>query len=186
MMTDTHAVVEIEASPIRLLGLAGLGLLMTALSALVVFPVFPDVPPDTQMVGYLGVVFFGGCTVLLLYRAVTARGPVITLTREGIRDTRVAAELIPWSAIHNISTWQYRHARVMVLAVDPAIEAGLLLTRVARWTRAANRTLGADGLCVSAQGLKIGFDELLATSMAYAQASRSRGPAAAAQAIAKR
>jgi hypothetical protein len=38
---------------------------------------------------------------------------------------------------------------------------------IARWTRGANRALGADGLCVTAQGLKIDYPALLATCMDY-------------------
>jgi hypothetical protein len=63
----------------------------------------------------------------------------------------------------------------MVLAVDPAVEAGLTLTRAVRSTRAANRAVGVElGLCVTALGLNIGFDELLATAQAYALAWQSR------------
>jgi hypothetical protein len=179
-MIDTRGAVEIEASLAKMLGLTGLSLLMTALSATVALPLLPNVPPGSlaQFVGRVGTVFFGACTVLALWRALTMRGPVITITPEGILDRRIAAKLIPWSAVNDIGTWEYRKQRVMVLAVDPAVEAGLNLTRIARWTRDANRALGADGLCVTAQGLKIGFDELLETSLAYAGARQS-GRAAA-------
>jgi hypothetical protein len=126
-----------------------------------------------EFCGYAGTVFFGAVTALLLWSAFTTYGPAVTITREGIRDGRLAAELIPWSAVNDIAIWENRGQRVMVLAVDPTVEAGLNLTRAARWTRGANRALGADGLCVTAQGLKIGFDELLATSLAYGRAWRS-------------
>jgi len=49
-------------------------------------------------------------------------------------------------------------------------------SRIARWSRGANRALGADGLCVAAQGLTIKFDSLLALSMAYAAAGERRFP----------
>lgn len=175
MMIDTRHAVEIEASPVRMLGLAATGLLMTALSAAMALRALPNVRPGSpaELYGYAGTVFFGACTALLLWRAFTTRGPVVTLTREGIRDRRVAAELIPWSAINDIAVWKYRGQRAMVLVVDPAVEAGLGLTRIVRWTRGPNRALGADGLCVTAQGLKIGFDELLATSLAHARAWQS-------------
>jgi hypothetical protein len=55
----------------------------------------------------------------------------------------------------------------MVLAVDPEVEGKLHLSRIARWSRGANKRLGADGLCVTAQGLKIDYDELWSTAMAY-------------------
>jgi hypothetical protein len=175
MSIDMRRGVEIEASPVRMLGLAALGLLMTALSAAIALRVFPNVPPDTfvEFCGYAGTMFFAACTLLILWRAFTTHGPVVTITWEGIRDSRIAAELIPWSAINDIAIWEYRRQRVIVLAVDPAVEAGLTLTRMVRWTRGANRALGADGLCVTAQGLKIGFDELFATTMAYARAWHS-------------
>jgi hypothetical protein len=179
MKTDTHRALEIEASPVRMFGLAALGLLMTALSAVFVLGVFP-VPPGSfaEFAGYAGTVFFGACTALILWRAFTTRGPVVTITPDGIRDVRVAEEIIPWSEVNDIRIWESNGQRVMVLAVPPGIEAGLGLTRIARWTRGANRALGADGLCVTAQGLKIGFDELLATSLAYARAWHSGAAAA--------
>lgn len=168
---DTSRAVEIKASPVRMLGLAVLGLGMTALAAAVAADAIP-VPPGSlaEFGGYAGTAFFGACTVLLLWRAFTARGPVVTITREGIRDVRVAAEVIPWGAVNDVKIWESNGQRVMVLAVDPAIEDWLGLTRIARWTRGANRALGADGLCITAQGLKMGFDELLSTSLAYARA----------------
>jgi hypothetical protein len=172
MMIDTHRTVEIEASPIRMLGLAALGLVVTAVCAVLVVP---GVAPGRELIGYVSVAFFGALTLVHLWRTITIRGPVITISPEGIRDTRVAADLIPWSAINDISICQYRNQRIMVLAVDPTVEAGLRLTRIARWTRGANRSLGVDGLCVMTPELKIGFDELLTTTQAYAQASRSRG-----------
>ena len=107
-----------------------------------------------------------------LWRLVLQRGPVITITPDGIRDTRVAAELIPWRAVQDISTWQYHRQKVMVLAVDPAVESRLTLTRLARWTRSANRALGADGLCIVSNELKISYASLLETSVAYAEAAR--------------
>jgi hypothetical protein len=57
--------------------------------------------------------------------------------------------------------------KVMVLAVDPAVEAGLNLSRIARWTRQANRSLGADGLCVTAQGIKTTYATLFSTARAF-------------------
>jgi hypothetical protein len=171
MTIDTRRAVEIDASPFGTLGLAALGIIMTAASAVIAVHVIP-VPPGSyvEFAGYVGTVFFAACTVLILWRTFTAHGPVVTISREGIRDVRVAAEVIPWSAVRDVKVWESNGQRVMVLAVDRAVEAGLTLTRIARWTRGANRALGADGLCVTAQGLKIGFDALLATSLAYARA----------------
>ncbi|MGI9421957.1 MAG: hypothetical protein ACR2PA_02110, partial [Hyphomicrobiaceae bacterium] len=79
--------------------------------------------------------------------------------------------------VRNISTWQSSGQKVMVLDVDPNVECRLNLTRIARWTRGANRSLGADGLCVSAQGLKMTYDDLLAQTIAFAERFRDSAPA---------
>jgi hypothetical protein len=170
-------VVEISSSPWKMLGLSALGVLMTGLSVAIALQLFPGMQVDAfhQLMGYVGAGFFGLCTVLGFWRLLTTSGPVVTITPEGIRDTRIAREFIPWTAIGRISTWEYRGQRVMVLAVDPEVERGLTLTSIARWSRGANRALGADGLCVTAQGLRIDYDTLLATSVALARGTTS-GP----------
>lgn len=116
-------------------------------------------------------------------RLLTRRGPVVTIGPQGIRDTRVAAEFIPWRAVRDITTWDITRLdkvgqqlmalagqQVMVLAVDPAVEQTLTLTRLARWSRARNRRAGADGLCIASADLKTDYDTLLSTSRAYWQA----------------
>ncbi|AYD02664.1 STM3941 family protein [Neorhizobium sp. NCHU2750] len=110
-----------------------------------------------------GALFFGGCTIALIYRLYSMGGakPVVTLGPEGFCDVRIASGTIPWAAIQGISTAQIRRQKFVVLTIDPAIEAGLGLTAMTRWTRNANRSLGIDGLCVATQGLKIGHKQLL-------------------------
>lgn len=177
MAVDTTRNIEIENAPAKMLRLIGLGVLMTAVSAALAFRWIPGIGPGSygEFIGYCGLVFFGFCTVVALWSLLTTRGPVVTIAPDGIRDRRLTSDLIPWGAIRGISTWEYRGQKAMVLAVDPSVEARLALTRMARWTRGANRALGADGLCVTAQGLKIDYATLLATCMDYWQAKRSEG-----------
>jgi hypothetical protein len=155
----------IESSPAKLLLLVGMGVLMTAVSAAVI--VLPDAGLIQQGVGYLGVGFFGLCTGVILWRLLGASGPVITISPQGIWDKRVAADPIPWSAVAGISTWEFRRQKVMVLAMKPGAEERLDLTRMVRWTRGANRALGADGLCITAAGTKVDHDELVQICQGY-------------------
>jgi hypothetical protein len=174
MALDTSRTIEIESSPGKLLGLVGIGVVMTALGAALAFGGLSG-RADTlsaHAVGTIALVFFAACTVVALWRLFTMHGPVITISPQGIRDTRVAADLIPWTAITGISTWEFKRQKIMILAVNPAVETKLLLTPMARWTRGAKRALGADGLGITAQGVKIDYDALLATVTAYAQAAR--------------
>lgn len=171
---DTTRRVEIGMSPWRMLRIGSLGVVMTALSALSGFRLIGNVPPGGfgQVIGLAGVFFFGLCTVIIFRRVMTVRGAVVTLAPEGIRDERIAKAFVPWAAIRRIHTWRSHGQNVMVLAIDPLVEAKLPLTRVVTWTRNANRRLGADGLCVSAQGLTVDYDTLLAMTTAYAEAAR--------------
>ena len=169
MATTPADIVEIEMSPLRMLGMLVLGVVMTIGCAAIALRWIRDVTPGSFMefVGYAGTLFFGLCTCVALWRILTARGPVVTITPEGIRDTRVAAEFIPWRGVLGISTWQHRGQKVMVLAVDPTIESELTLTKIAKWSRGPNRALGINGLCVTAQGLTIGYDALLRTCLQH-------------------
>jgi hypothetical protein len=162
MAESSANTINIEGSPARLLLLTGLGVIMTALSAVIGLDLVPDMGADavTWAISVFGAFFFGFCTLIALWRLLFVRGPVITISPEGIRDRRVAADVIPWSAIRRISTWEHSGQRVLVLNVDPAVERTLRLSMIAKYTRGANRALGADGLAVTAQGLKISYDEL--------------------------
>lgn len=171
MNIDTSRTLRIENSLAKQLVLIGLGVLMTAVATAVAW--LPGPPSDRKFLGgYVGIGFFGLCTVVMLWRLITSRGPVITISAEGIHDTRLSTALVPWTAITGISTWSAGRQKIMVLAIRPDMEPRLGLTRFARWTRSANRAFGTDGLFISASGLKIDYDTLLRASLSYAHAKQ--------------
>ncbi len=177
MKTERHFVdqlpakVEISTSRAKLIALVIAAVAMTVASALIAFRLLPSSQffsgSYVQPVGYVGMAFFGLGTLLLLWRLSTAHGVVVTMDAEGIRDTRISDKVIPWSAVRNISTWQRQSQRVMILAVDPQFERQLNLSRFARMARQASRALGADGLSIGANDLKIGYDALFDTATAF-------------------
>jgi hypothetical protein len=166
----TARTIEIEGSPAKLAILLLSGVAMTAVS--IGLLLIPDYRGDVfvGLIGYSGTAFFGFCTLVAVVRFVRAKAVVVMISPQGIRDTRVARDVIPWSAVRGISTWTFSGQKAMVLAVDPATEKQLALTTTARWTRRANTALGADGLCITAAGLKTDYDTLFSTSAAYARA----------------
>jgi hypothetical protein len=173
---DTTQTIIFQASPTRLLTLLAFSTLSTAIAAALAFRLFPNMPHDPAAVsaGYSGLVFFSFCAVVAVWRLIAQRGAIVTVSPAGLHDVRVAAEPIPWPAIKAISTWKLQRQMVLVLAVDPATEARLPLTRMTRWTRNANRTLGADGLVVSSYGLKVGYATLYYTCLDYWVAWRDK------------
>jgi hypothetical protein len=125
---------------------------------------------------FYGVAFvFALCTALALRRAFARPVWSVALSPQGIRDPRIASDVIPWAKVRGISRWSYGGTTTLVLDVEPAVEKSLSLTLLARLTRAPNRWFGADGLSVGAQGLNTDTETLFNTSLAYWQAARNRG-----------
>ena len=172
MTIDTRKTIEVRGSRLKLVLLGALGIAMTAGCAWVAWAGLASPGSFAQLAIWIGVPFFGMCTLIGLRRLFTAERVVLTLSPEGIRDTRVAAEVVPWAAVRGLGTWAMQGQKVLVLDVDPEVEKRLSLTRMARWSRGANAKLGADGLCISATGLEIGYDSLFEAATAYAQAAR--------------
>ncbi len=163
-MDATHTTVEIKGSPMKLIGLVLTGILLTAASGAIAVGTIPVRAGNllAQPVGWVGLVFFGAGTLLIGWRFLKSSKTVVTLSPDGILDTRVSERPIPWAAIQDVDVWSMHRQNIIVLSVPPEIESALSLTPIARWSRSANKKLGADGLCVTAQGLKISHDALLA------------------------
>jgi hypothetical protein len=172
MPTGTAQRIEIHAAPTRQLALLAFGGTSFALATLLTFDLIPNMHSDPEAVatGYFGMAFFGLCAAVAIGQLIAQRGARVTISPEGLRDVRVAAETIPWSAIRSISTWQMQRQMVLIVAIEPETEQRLTLTRVARWMRNAHRAHGADGFVVSAQGLRIGFPTLFYTCRDYWEA----------------
>lgn len=175
MAADTSLTLEIADSRWKLAGLTALSILMNVASVFAIWAAITDIPNG----GYVTValacgaaLFFALTTVVIIRRLVQAGEPLITLTPEGIRDTRLSAALIPWRAVRGISTWTHYGQKVMVLDVDPSVIRQLPLNPLVRWTLGLNRLLGIDGLGISALGLTIGYEALLQAAIAYAEAAQ--------------
>ena len=171
---QTH---EVKGSKAKLLGLALLGVLMTGTCLFLVWPGSPGQLPSGDLayfIMWIGVVFFGGCTLLIASRLFGGSEPVVVISPEGIRDTRVASGTIPWPAIGRIGTWSMSGQQIMTLDIDPEFERTLDLTRMVRMTRGANAKLGVPGLAIAASGLDCTFDQLLGWTVAHAEAYQAR------------
>lgn len=81
----TPRVLEIHQSRWRMIALAGIGSLLTALSASIAFHLLPNMHASSfqEFVAYVGIVFFGLSTGLAVWGLLTVRGAVVTITPEG-------------------------------------------------------------------------------------------------------
>lgn len=174
MSTDTSGTVEFHASPSRQLTLLAFSLFSLALAAALALNRIPNMPSDPAAVqtGYFGIVFFGFCAGVALWRLWVQRIAIVTVSPAGLRDVRISAAPIPWRAITGISTWRLQRQMVLLIAIDPAAEGDLTITRTARWMREHHRRHGADGFVVSPRGLKVGYPTLFYTCRDYWEAWR--------------
>lgn len=117
--------------------------------------------------GWVGVGFFSWCALVLLTRMVRLRGPVLTVDAGGLHDRRVSRLPVPWSAVRAAGVWQLGAEQVLVLTVDDDVWDQVGVLALPRRARAANRALGADGLCFTTRGLPVAFEDLLAAVSSY-------------------
>jgi len=168
MAIDTTRTIEIRLSPWRAIGTIAVSVAFVLIS-LFITPAHGFIG---EVIGWFGVAFFGFIALVATWRLLALRGPIVTVSPRGVRDRRVTGEIVPWSAIRSISTWSAYNQPAIVLGVDPAYERALKLTALARLTRPLNTAVGADGLCIASQGLKMGHETLLETINAYWQRAR--------------
>lgn len=168
---DTSGTIEIGNAPARLaLYLAG-ALAFVAIGLWIIRQTAPTSGTADMImlvIGWFSVVFFGWIALIAAQRMIWTRTPVITISPEGIRDIRVSPDLIPWTAIRSITTWQLQGTAIMVLGLASGEEEKLRLSAITRMTRRANAALGADGLSIATQGTKISHDRLMDITIAYA------------------
>ncbi len=175
-MSESHNLpnLAIGYSLSRLLTFFGVGLLLTLLCAALAFSwqQGKNITTFEVSVCYIGAVFFGLATCRMLWRLISARQPVIFISRVGIRDTRLADETIAWSSVRKILIWRQRTRKFVVLKLDPLVAerfSGGFLTRA---LSLMNKALGASGVIVNAGGLTMNAERLFETCKQYWGAGR--------------
>ena len=169
MQIDTARTVEIRSSPTRLV-LLGAGGLAAGVLSFAIAKTYAGTGSYREFIGWVGVVFCGLVVLVALWRALRMRQPTLTLSPQGFRDIRVSPDFIPWTAVENLSIWQYRNTKTVIAKVPETVWRDFPLSRMARWSRSANTSLGVDGLAIGTVELQTRSDELLETMRAFAAA----------------
>jgi len=199
MAIDTSKTMEIRVSRWKVLAVLVGALVLAGGSAAMAIDQMNSANSSTyrEFVGIGGVLFFGFGFFAQLVAAYKWRGPVVTLSPEGIRDIRMSHELVPWSAVHDITTLsgtdpkmqeaiasympvrtrasdrQINKLRFVILSVDPGIKAQLVASRrLGKWAMTLDKAYGVDGIAINPQQLSVNFDTLLGAVKAYWQAAK--------------
>ncbi len=172
MAVDVNQTVEFRASAVRLFLLAALTLACAAVSLAAGWPVLPNVAPGSfvQFAGWAGTLLFFTAFLLKGSRCLKSNIPIIKLSPAGLWDSRVSSAFIPWPEVEKVSVWNYRNNKVVVLKISDAAWRKLPLARMARWTRVANQSVGADGLCIATTEFGVKFDDFSQAVDIYFQA----------------
>lgn len=169
---------EIGYSRWRFLPPIGLSLAMLLLSAAVALDwIVGGHSLLRRAVGYTGVIFFALGTAKFVWALLKGKAPVLSISRYGIRDLRVANEFILWEAVADVRACRIGRQSFVVLTLTPAVERRLYFVDSAQAAAlTANRARGIDGVAVSSVGLAMDFDSLLKTCSAYFVAARPVQP----------
>src|SRR5262245_61343725 len=153
--------IAFKASPVRSLGVVAGSVAFVVLGAAMVCGYIGPIQPWSMpwLAGWAALIFFGVCAAFGIKQAMT-RGAIVTIGPRGVRDVRISPDWIPWAAIAGVAEHSVQGTRFLMLRIDPAFEATMSLTPLARWGKPANAALGYHGYGIAAVGLKGGFKAL--------------------------
>lgn len=153
---------KVHRSPVKMVGLAVLSLLMTALSAFVAFTGYQKEGAGgfPVFIGGIGAVLFLVAFVAIAVKAFDRR-PVLDLSDEGLLATEAAPQRIAWRDIVAMRVLQLHKQRFVELQLTAEAAGRLTLSRM---TRINNRALGKSNeyVTLSTSGLDRPVDEIFA------------------------
>ncbi|WKW49851.1 STM3941 family protein [Rhodomicrobium lacus] len=182
-MIDTSKTIEIGRSVWKTLGLAVMGAFMTVAMLLPFMLDGQRMGRGQEILLLCCAGFFALATIVIFKRLFTQTGPILTIGPEGLRDSRIAAETIPWQAITGLSTWTYKCQKVLVLGVLPEVEEALAISPLVKHLRPANRMFGLNGLRVGTTDLQISYANLWDLVVAYRRAAEVKAAGTHAEVI---
>ena len=173
-MTNDEKIIELSKGKILLLVIGagvfvGLGIWMYLLDPAWIEsqPRFNE-PLLTHGIGIVSVVFFGLCAIVGI-KKLFERRPGLILSAAGLSDNSsgVSAGLIPWDEIEGFDVFKIRRQKLLVVKLaDPEkyIQTGGFGRRT---LRAMNFKLCGSPFAISANSLKINFDDLVSLCNVY-------------------
>lgn len=143
--------------------------LMSAVFVLIGFWILQDPDPDAKALfsAWVGIGFFGPCTVVFVRRLRKTR-EILRVDGMGVLDRRVTDRTIPWSAIARITERQVRHQVIFNLHLTGYL-SDFVDSNWQRFTQSLNGLfgLGRNTISITANGLTVSADELRAALAAH-------------------
>jgi hypothetical protein len=170
---DTSSIVEIEHDPVVMVALILASLAFVVLGWWLAFHL---VSARAVFMGWATMSVFGLFTILGVRRLLTMRGPVLTISPQGVCDRRFSEDLVAWSGVTAVGEWKYRTNRMVTLSLAPGVEGKLRRSRFARLMRWPDKAPGAGGMTIPSIGLKASFCDIRNLITAFAKAHANLDP----------
>jgi hypothetical protein len=176
---DTSSTVEIEHDPVVMTGIV-LGLV--ALTGVSVLPMFGTTSIFLLIVGSLWILACAFLTMVWTARLMVVRGAVLTVSPNGVRDTRFSRDMLPWSGVSDVAVRSSANIpmKTMMLVVDRAALSVLkpvpFYLRTGLPSGTFTSTSWAPALLISAFGLKASFYDIRNLLFAFAEAHAKLDP----------
>lgn len=121
-------------------------------------------PVKAVVAGWVGIVFFGLCAVLLA-RRLFDDSAVLRIGPSGLQAAQWSDDLIPWSQITDVTTWTHQKQTMIVLHLrDPAMFPG---RGMAGMLARANSKLTGGDVTISLTGSNRSPNEALSAMARY-------------------
>jgi len=176
---DTSSTVEIEHDPVVMTGIV-LGLV--ALTGVSVLPMLGTSSIFLLIVGSLWILACAYLTMVWTARLMVVRGAVLTVSPDGVCDTRFSRDVLPWSGVRDVAVRSSANIpmKTMMLVVDRAALAALkpvpFYLRTGLPSGTFTSTNWTPALLVSAFGLKASFYDIRNLLFAFAEAHAKLDP----------
>ncbi len=173
LQIDPSQTVIINGSAAQLLG----SLTLTVLASLGVGAAVwlkADILSTTALIAFLlGTAGLVGLSFLIARMLFSSDAPVLMISPEGVRDLRLSKDTVPWSDVQDVRVRRNRHVKVIELVLNKEADKSLTFRPIPRLLRNVERLSKSVKFNISAHGLLISHNQLLATLEAYAQAHKS-------------
>jgi len=104
--------------------------------------------PGSGFVGWMSIVFFGGCALIFLWRLADNR-PRITITDRGIEDRFLKIGVVEWADIADVQLWRQSGSAFIGLALRDEHKYIARLSPLMQRMAALNEKLGYPRLCIN-------------------------------------
>lgn len=163
---------KVHRSPAKMIGLAFLSLLMTALSLFVGYAGYQKEGAGglPVFIGIIGGLFFLAAFIAIAWKAFDRR-PVLDFSDDGLVAIEIAPQRIAWHDLVAVRVFQLQKQRFIELQVTPDAVGRLSLSRMVRLN---NKALGKSNeyLTLSTSGLDRSLNEIVSLIQQRAEAAR--------------